>query len=285
MTEITTREEARAAGLKRYFPGKPCRRGHVAERKASDGSCVECNRENNRQRRAADPEKHRNTERRRRTANRDAANEKQRRWSEKNPEKIREINRRWRAANPNYHRERYANDPELREKERKRVRQWQADNPEYFRQYMRDRYANDPEFREKRILRGMVERITRGTAGEGALRYLPPGRSDAIRAKIETDLAAIPDAPDNFDDLDRGEWHLDHVVPLSVMLAMLPNEPRPVLAYVATHPDMLRPLPATENISRGNRLDADAEATFNRFGEIVDEARAYHGAVPQAAKR
>ena len=37
----TTRSEAKALGLKRYFTGVPCCRGHISERFAK-GECVEC---------------------------------------------------------------------------------------------------------------------------------------------------------------------------------------------------------------------------------------------------
>lgn len=37
-----TRTEARARGLKRYFTGRPCPAGHVAERYVSNYRCVEC---------------------------------------------------------------------------------------------------------------------------------------------------------------------------------------------------------------------------------------------------
>ena len=40
-----TRAEARALGLPRYFTGKPCKRGHVAERYVSVSQCVECKRQ------------------------------------------------------------------------------------------------------------------------------------------------------------------------------------------------------------------------------------------------
>jgi 5-methylcytosine-specific restriction endonuclease McrA len=36
------RVAAKAAGLKRYFTGKPCKHGHIAERLVSCGLCVEC---------------------------------------------------------------------------------------------------------------------------------------------------------------------------------------------------------------------------------------------------
>jgi len=42
MAEIVSRKDARAAGLKRYFTGKPCKRGHVAERWVSIKACVNC---------------------------------------------------------------------------------------------------------------------------------------------------------------------------------------------------------------------------------------------------
>ena len=41
---IISRKDARAAGLKRYFTGKPCCRGHVCERWVSDKTCMECRR-------------------------------------------------------------------------------------------------------------------------------------------------------------------------------------------------------------------------------------------------
>jgi 5-methylcytosine-specific restriction endonuclease McrA len=38
-----SRAEAKAAGLKRYFTGKPCKHGHVAERAIVSKNCLECN--------------------------------------------------------------------------------------------------------------------------------------------------------------------------------------------------------------------------------------------------
>lgn len=42
--EIIGRADALARGLKRYFTGKPCKRGHVAERAICSKNCVECQR-------------------------------------------------------------------------------------------------------------------------------------------------------------------------------------------------------------------------------------------------
>jgi len=40
--EIISLDEARERGLKRYFTGKPCRKGHIAERLVSSRGCMEC---------------------------------------------------------------------------------------------------------------------------------------------------------------------------------------------------------------------------------------------------
>ncbi len=41
---IVTRQEAKGVGLKRYFTGKACPHGHIAQRLTSNTACVECNR-------------------------------------------------------------------------------------------------------------------------------------------------------------------------------------------------------------------------------------------------
>jgi hypothetical protein len=42
MSQIITREYARHNGLNKYFTGKPCKNGHLAERYTMSGTCQEC---------------------------------------------------------------------------------------------------------------------------------------------------------------------------------------------------------------------------------------------------
>jgi hypothetical protein len=92
---IIGRDEARALGLKRYFTGKPCKHGHVAERVVSSPDCVECRRGRVRGWRAANPEKVREGDRERARKSRAA-----------DPERTRKNARTWRAANLERARER-----------------------------------------------------------------------------------------------------------------------------------------------------------------------------------
>jgi len=43
--QIINRKEAKQKGLKRYFTGKPCKYGHLAERFVSTSTCVTCSQE------------------------------------------------------------------------------------------------------------------------------------------------------------------------------------------------------------------------------------------------
>ena len=61
--QLIDRGEARLLGLLRYFTGKPCVRGHVAERIVSTRACLGCVKQRSLDRRAADPEGERTKER------------------------------------------------------------------------------------------------------------------------------------------------------------------------------------------------------------------------------
>jgi len=43
--ELCSREDALSAGISRYFTGKPCKHGHLAERCVASGQCVICHRD------------------------------------------------------------------------------------------------------------------------------------------------------------------------------------------------------------------------------------------------
>jgi hypothetical protein len=54
---IISRDEAKALGLKHFFTGEPCWRGHIAERSVRSGRCLECSRARTARWAAANPER------------------------------------------------------------------------------------------------------------------------------------------------------------------------------------------------------------------------------------
>lgn len=91
--QIITRSEAKALGLKRYFTGKPCKHGHMSERKVCDSRCLTCGNLSFRRYRRTD--QYREWHRRYGAANHKKRLAKDREARTNNPEKFRA---RWRRC-------------------------------------------------------------------------------------------------------------------------------------------------------------------------------------------
>ncbi len=81
--KIISRKDAKAAGLNRYFTGKPCLHGHITKRAVHNRTCIEC----------------RNIEHRR--WNRSPAGRRSAKiWRDRNIERVRAFFKAWCVANP-----------------------------------------------------------------------------------------------------------------------------------------------------------------------------------------
>lgn len=165
MPRKISRVAAKKRGLRRYFTGEPCRRGHVAERHCSGGNCIECVHVNNAspktrraQKRYSKSVKGRRVLRRWMKANRKKlrgyklkysrspkGRATPRRWRIANAGKMRRYHRRWRAANPKKVRQ-YLRRYHQSTKGRASLRRWRKANPEKLRASKR-RYDQSPKGR------------------------------------------------------------------------------------------------------------------------------------------
>jgi hypothetical protein len=120
---IVTRQQAIAKGLKRYFTGRPCANGHVAERLVTNSQCPRCVSERHRKRYQGDPE--------------------------------------YRARQLECYRKRYQDDPEFRARTLERTREYlrkRRQDPEFLarelelrRNSRRERYQKDSEYRARTL--------------------------------------------------------------------------------------------------------------------------------------
>lgn len=85
--DIILRKEALTKGLKRYYTGKPCKRGHVAER-FINGPCVECNRQHGKDYVVNNYEKYKVNH-----------NKASKQWNIDNPKKRKAITKKYNTAN------------------------------------------------------------------------------------------------------------------------------------------------------------------------------------------
>ena len=82
--DTITRPDARSQGLKRYFTGKPCLKGHASERRTSSGNCLAC---------LSDIVK------RRTPSELKARSEQAVEWARRNPERARQRWKTWKRQN------------------------------------------------------------------------------------------------------------------------------------------------------------------------------------------
>lgn len=115
---IVSYKDAKAKGLKRYYTGKPCKHGHLAERFVSSCRCMDC------------------------TYAQTAE------WLAGNKELAGQLQKKWRDENPQYSREWARNNPDsIRAAKQK----WYASKPERAIQIAVDWQKRNPEKRRASI--------------------------------------------------------------------------------------------------------------------------------------
>lgn len=185
--ELTTKRDARAAGLKHYFTGCACPRGHVSLRFVSTGGCVECLRE----KKAENAERHAPAKRayshRYRAENRDQVRAAGRAHYHANRDTYLTRSSAWHEANKD-------RASELR-------LEFVARNPGYFKGYREEH---------------RVERAADGSKRRAARRQAVPawfGELDELVLLEAFDVASRRERVTGF------EWHVDHMVPLQAKQA------------------------------------------------------------------
>lgn len=236
LAALVARETALANGWNRYSTGRPCRRGHIAERYTKSGACCECSRL-----RELKPKTTQQICKRR---------ESERRWRQRHPDKVsamRAATRLKRIAN--------GKDRAYRERTRADGRQkaWNRANLERrlangkAQAYARKRLAENLSLRIGQNINRSLRRILARkqiTSRSNAARLL--GCSiEALRRHLEK-MFTKEMSWKNYGKT----WEIDHILPLSAFDLSVPNQ----LSLVC-HFTNLRPLQIGKNRRKGNRLD------------------------------
>lgn len=105
---MSERSVAQLAGERHYFTGHPCSRGHVAKRRTVNGSCTECERENDckrvrpngygKKKYWANQERHKQYKKDSYARHREKRIEETLQWQKENPGKVNAKNAKRRAA-------------------------------------------------------------------------------------------------------------------------------------------------------------------------------------------
>lgn len=236
---IVSFQDACSLGLPRYFTGRPCKRGHIAERRIDNQTCVACH--------SITAAKYRQTHPETAKASNDRSRAKR---NKNNPNYERDYNQRHYQANKErllpgarqHSRERYWKDPqsaiaysvEYRKnhlpKVLTRLREWQ-----------KQKLATDLQFKLKANLRRRVVKALRGRPKAGsAVKDLGCTVAELVawfEARFSPEMTW-----DNYGSL----WTVDHIIPLS---AFDLTDRAQFLA--ACHYTNLQPMFTVENIKKG----------------------------------
>lgn len=224
-----TRAEAASLGIKHYFTGQPCKRGHMEKRLTSSGQCKECART---LQRAAYPkriEKILSYQSEYRDRNREKIRAYAKEWRKKNPEKFLIAIERWRDENPDY---RSGNLEHFRKKDK----EYQA------------RRRSTPKGRiDDAISAGIRDTLKRGqkrgTRWEMLVGYSVDELMMHLEKRFEPGMSW-----DNY-----GEWHMDHRIPKTAFNYETVDDIDFKRCWALEN---LRPMWAKENMRKGAKLDA-----------------------------
>lgn len=210
--EIISRQEAKSLGLPCYFTGEPCKHGHISERRVSNFVCTACATKRNN-------EWHRK--------NRDRSLNNARQWKAENRERIRKYNREYYARR--------------QREENQRTRAWKAANRDKINARRRERMRTEPEFRTEKVMRDLLSRTLRFPKNRRTseiLGYTPQELKTHLEKQFTKGMSW-----DN-----HGDWHIDHIVPVSVFVKQGDYDP----AVINALPN-LQPIWASQNFSKSDK--------------------------------
>ena len=216
-SRLISRDEAIAAGLNRYFTGIECKNGHISERSVVGRNCMMCNAEfssrDDQKKKRAEAEKNR------------VAN-----MSDEEKEEMKNRVRAWHSNNKEMISTRNANN-------REKMNEWR-------RKYRARKIKEDSVFAMSAWLRQSLNKILRATTQRKSRNtfdifgYNPRELKESIQSKFT----------DGMSWENRNKWHIDHIVPVKVLIDNGVTNPA-----IINHLENLKPEWAEYNLSKGDK--------------------------------
>lgn len=241
--KIISRKEAVAKNLEFYFTGKPCKHGHISKRSTKLRDCSECRKSWNKRPLTEDKkERKRKLSKEYREKNKEKVAESKRIYEKNNKERINESAAKWRGKNKDAiikkRREWYIKNKEAR---REYARKWAAQNKDRILEYARTQRRRPKvkaiEFMRKCVHRSLCQGDKRTS---DILGYTREDLVKHIEAQFSKGMTW-----ENY-----GEWHIDHIVPISALIEQGVKEPSKINCL-----SNLRPLWAKENLEKGKVVE------------------------------
>lgn len=235
--EIISYSKARSLGLKKYFTGKPCKVGHVAERTSSNATCVECS--------AIFKASYRNN-------NKEKISIKASDYSKSNRDAINKTRRSYRKRPDNVEARRESRDLSVeRESNRIRMAAFRLKDPKLQRikvnQWAKSRKEKDPvKYKAKAFMYASIRRMVKlcGIKKTSRTSEMLGYGHDEFSKHIESLFK------EGMNWNNYGEWHVDHIKPMSLFIKEGEFDPKVINSL-----SNLQPLWAIDNIIKGDKYE------------------------------
>lgn len=217
--KIISRAEAKQSNLKRYFTGKPCKHGHVAERQCNNGECMNCI-----------------------TIRNEKSSERRKQWRIDNIEEIKRKGKVYRSKNKaSIQRKKKLDGQRNREANKIKSRLYYEKNKPRILEKVKSYRNNNPE---KMAVRDLLKRvISNWNGGRGKCEKILGYTYLDLRKHLESKFT------EGMSWDNHGEWHIDHIIPVSVLIDYGVTDPAFINGL-----DNLQPLWAIDNRRKGNRM-------------------------------
>lgn len=233
--KLISYSEARTLGLSHYFTGKPCKLGHISERTSSNATCVECSRQ---------------FKSNYRNSNKEKISKKAAEYSKQNRDLINNTRRNTRKKPDKVEARRLARDLEAeREANRLRMKAYRENNPEEYRLKvnrwaLNRKISNPSDVKAKAFMYSCIRRMVKGygVSKTGSTCEL----LGYTRIELISHIESLFSDGMNWDNY--GDWHIDHIKPVSKLISEGIKDPSVVNAL-----ENLQPLWALDNIRKGSR--------------------------------
>lgn len=264
--EIISRKEAILKGLKYYFTGNECNRGHISNRTVSNRKCTGCARQHYQENKEIIKQyQQENKEHRKQYSkrynkdnkdNKDRIAKKAKQYYQENKERLAKHQSQYRLDNK---------DRVVGQKNK-----YNQENKEKVAEYKRRYYQNNKDELSKRQRErnknNILSIFSRGTIGR--LELGVGVNSKRSIKQVEMDIGYTQDQfklhieslwLDGMSWDNRSEWHIDHIIPIK---QFIDNNIEDIM--LINHLDNLQPLWAKENISK-----KDKRVTKHEFDEFI----------------
>lgn len=272
--KIISRQEAKNQNIKTYYTGKPCKHGHVSYRYVNDGKCSECVKNRVTKWTADNKDRKKLTDKMYYDDNKSEILQRVSEYKKTNSETIKQKLRvytkteKHRLTRKNYvnsnrdiinsqktvlyykdvnkHLEQKRNDYEKHKESRKlKNKKYRAENKNKLNSYYVERRDKDVNFKMSCYIRNMLGRILRISSEDK--------QKDTVSMVGYTHLDLIRHLESLFTKGmcwdNYGEWHIDHIYPVSKFIAKGVTDPRVINAL-----ENLQPLWAKDNLSKSNKV-------------------------------